>query len=363
MPCSPDTLLRLIRESSSLPVQGPRVLGVDDWAMRKGQTYGTLLLDLEQRRPIDLLPDREAAPFAAWLQAHPGVEWISRDRGEMYVQGARLGAPQAQNIADRWHLLRNVHDAFQRLLERHERVLQQVSREVDHLPEPTPPPLGAPSRRVVKARPAPARKSKPLSIQRERHLAMYRAAARTGGTRLVGADHCAASADPAQDRAQVQGDGPVCGSTTLLHPFGCRSLPRLSRASLGRRLYRLSPALAGIAKPRLYGKLASACGSSLAAGKCQPSHKLLRRPHRSCLAHPCVPRDGLPGCSCTTRKTNRLQTTPIAKRSIGPVQRLNRGPSWPLALACWSANGRPLSWMPGSNTPPPTAHENCVGLP
>lgn len=173
MPCSRDTLLRLMRESSSLPVQGPRVLGVDDWALLKGQTYGTILLDLERRRAIDLLPDREAATFAAWLQAHPGVEWISRDRGEMYIQGARLGAPHAQHIADRWHLLRNVHDAFQRLLERHERALQQVARDVDQLPEPAPPPLGPPPRRSAKARPAPVRKSKPLSVQRERQLAMY----------------------------------------------------------------------------------------------------------------------------------------------------------------------------------------------
>ena len=173
MPCSADTLLRLVRASSLLSSQGPRVLGVDDWAMLKGHTYGTILLDLERRVPIDLLPDREAATFATWLQAHPGVEWISRDRGEMYVQGARLGAPHAQHVADRWHLLRNVHDAFQRLLERHERVLQQVSREVDQLPAPAPPPLGPPPRRATKARPAPVRKPKPLSIQRERQLAMY----------------------------------------------------------------------------------------------------------------------------------------------------------------------------------------------
>lgn len=178
MPCSPDTLLRLVRETALRPVQGPRVLGVDDWAVLKGQTYGTILLDLERRVPIDLLPDREATTFAAWLQAHPGVEWISRDRGETYIQGGRLGAPHARHVADRWHLLRNLREALQRLLERQERILQQVARETDQDTERAPPPLGLPPlerppRPAVKTRPPPIPKPKPLSPQRERQLAMY----------------------------------------------------------------------------------------------------------------------------------------------------------------------------------------------
>lgn len=178
MPCSPDTLVRLVRETALRPVRGPRVLGVDDWAVLKGQTYGTILLDLERRVPIDLLPDREAATFAAWLQAHPGVEWISRDRGETYIQGARLGAPDARHVADRWHLLRNLREALQRLLQRQERVLEQVARATDQRAERAPPPLGLPPverrpRPVVKARPPSVPKPKLLSAQRERQLAMY----------------------------------------------------------------------------------------------------------------------------------------------------------------------------------------------
>lgn len=118
MPISPDTILRLIRKVPEVAVKTPRVLGVDDWASRKGQTYGTLLVDLERQQPVDLLPARSAEALAAWLQAHPGVEIISRDRGNDYIKGATLGAPQALQVADRWHLLKNLHEAVERQLQR-----------------------------------------------------------------------------------------------------------------------------------------------------------------------------------------------------------------------------------------------------
>jgi transposase len=128
MPVSPDTLLRLMRQASELMVSTPRVLGVDDWAMRKGQTYGTLLVDLEQHRPVDLLPERSSKSFAQWLQDHPGVEIISRDRGGEYSEGAAQGAPDAIQVADRWHLFRNVGEVLQRLLDRYPGDLRQAAQ-------------------------------------------------------------------------------------------------------------------------------------------------------------------------------------------------------------------------------------------
>ncbi len=123
---SGDSLLAHIRAAAIHTPPTPRVLSVDDFALRRGRTYGSMLVDLEAHRVVDLLPDRSGHTFAAWLTAHPGTEIISRDRGGEYAEAARRAAPAAIQVADRFHLLRNLRDVVLRIFKRHAKRIAQV---------------------------------------------------------------------------------------------------------------------------------------------------------------------------------------------------------------------------------------------
>jgi transposase len=112
---SPDTLIRQQRrEQITTPI--PQVLGVDEFALRRGCTYGTILIDLERHQPVDILDGKQAEPLAQWLRDHPGVDILVRDRAEAYALAGHTAAPQALQLVDRFHLARNVSDALRELL-------------------------------------------------------------------------------------------------------------------------------------------------------------------------------------------------------------------------------------------------------
>ncbi len=125
---SADALLYRLKQAGDAAKRGtaPEALGVDDFAFRKGQRYGTILIDLTTPRPVDLLPDRERSTVETWLREHPGANLISRDRSAIYADAIREAAPEAVQVADRFHLLKNLMEAFQAQIGKENRTLREA---------------------------------------------------------------------------------------------------------------------------------------------------------------------------------------------------------------------------------------------
>ena len=167
---SDSTLLRQLRRKTvATSAQAPRVLGIDDSAWRKGRRYGTILCDLERGKVVDLLPDRSAESTAQWLRAHPGTEIVSRDRASLYAEAATKAAPNAVQVADRWHLLHNMSQALQGALVPHHRLLAEVSLCAARGAQAAASPV---AQQPTSIQP-PSRKQRAQEQNRERRLARY----------------------------------------------------------------------------------------------------------------------------------------------------------------------------------------------
>ncbi len=164
LPGSRNTLIRRVRRVSLPGAAEPTIIGIDDWAWRKGNRYGTIIVDLQRGCPIDLLEDRAAETVATWLQSHPDVKIVARDRAEAYAAGIRQGAPDATQVADRFHLLKNLAAALQEVFSAHHREIDQLH----HIPHNAPPTQEADSVTVLPEPPVTMTKA-------QQHIAHNRA--------------------------------------------------------------------------------------------------------------------------------------------------------------------------------------------
>jgi transposase len=185
-PISGDTILRRVTAASDEPAPAYRYVGIDDFAFRKGHSYGTILVDLERGRVIDIFDGRDGSAVETWLKAHPGVEVITRDRWAGYANAATAGAPQATQVADRWHLLRNLLEALIGAVDRHHADVRAAAQQVRtdegkaDREVPAPIPAGAPGEHY----PSIVSAGRPLSDQ-----AQARRARRLNGYEQVRALH------------------------------------------------------------------------------------------------------------------------------------------------------------------------------
>jgi transposase len=246
IPASPDTLLRMAAKPAMTETPPtPKILGVDDWAWRRGHRYGTILVDLERNAVIDLLPDRQAETLAAWLRRHPGVEVVARDRAGAYADGIRQGAPKAVQVSDRWHLLRNLGDAVRAVVDRHHGALRRAAQQMD---EPMPGALAeeAASEPAVRRATAAQRRSQDAHARRHsryQEAARLRSAGRSisGIADVLGVERKTIRRWLAAGRAPIWSMPPREGILTSHLDYldrrwaaGCRTVSRLWRELVAR---------------------------------------------------------------------------------------------------------------------------------
>jgi transposase len=187
---SPTTLLRLVQAAPTPPATAPRILGVDEWAWRRGQRYGTILVNLEDHQVLDLLPERSAESLAAWLAQHPSVTIVCRDRSALYADGIQRGAPEAVQVVDRFHLVQNLREAVEALLHDQQPALQAAAaRTAQALTQQSGAVVGPPMYRG-RHHSVPVRQQQRATAQQQRHatwVATYEAvhALRTQGTPIT----------------------------------------------------------------------------------------------------------------------------------------------------------------------------------
>ncbi|WP_258141404.1 ISL3 family transposase [Escherichia coli] len=136
--CCADTLLRRVINTPETKQSGAPHVGIDEWAWHRGHRYGTLIVNLDTHRPLVLLPGRDQRTLATWFRKYPEIQVVSRDRSGVYATAAREGAPQARQVADRWHLLKNIGDALERMMYRHIPLIRLIASELSPKKSPEP---------------------------------------------------------------------------------------------------------------------------------------------------------------------------------------------------------------------------------
>jgi len=355
-PVSRTTLLRLVRALPCPPVEDLTVVGVDDFARRKGRTYGTIVCDLVRHRPVDLLPERSADSWAAWLALHPTVEVVSRDRGHPYGEGTTRGAPDAVQVADRWHLLLNAGAALEHLLTHEQAALQQAAQaDVDATVEAD----------AVASAPEPASR-RPTKAERQQAARLAVRVARYEQVRHLvaqGYSQRAAAQAVHLDRDTVRAYLHAAGPPVIRARAKRRRLTDRYAPYLQRRVQegcRIATVLFREIRDQGYAGSYTSCAAYL--HDLRPATRT-GQPRTPRVAPPAVsPRQVVwlflarPTTLTTEHTATLVHVSRPVRLSPPPIRSCNPSRSW-------SANGREIAWMPGSTPRRRAGSPNCAASP